>query len=117
MPHCFKFHGRAKRSEYWGVIVMGFIAGLFSIVIPYLLPYIAYSIGWYHAPVLGLLVTGYIITLLTIAGAAWAITATAVRRLRDIGLNVLWVLLIFVPYVGLPVGIALGCIPSHTWRR
>ena len=94
MKKYFNFNGTTKRQEYWAVYVISMVAVILSIIVAEL----------------GAL--GAIITLAMIVAALWAVIATTVRRLRDAGLNLWWVLATLVPYIGTVATIVFGCIGS-----
>jgi uncharacterized membrane protein YhaH (DUF805 family) len=86
----FDFNGVAKRQEYWAVLIGSIVAFLFVLV------------GIEAAPLFGLLAFPLL----------WILLATTVRRLRDAGLNVWWVLVIFIPYVSFVAHIVFGVLAT-----
>lgn len=95
MKEYFKFEGVAKRQEYWAVHIIAIL----SIIVGFVLMDGGSGIGALAALII------FIATL-------WAIFAVTVKRLRDAGLNSLWVLAVIVPYVGTVATIVFGCIGS-----
>jgi uncharacterized membrane protein YhaH (DUF805 family) len=55
---------------------------------------------------------GALLTVAIAIAITWLSLSTIVRRLRDAGLSVWWVLLTLVPYVGGIATIVFGCIAS-----
>ena len=94
MKKYFNFNGTTKRQEYWAVYVISMVALILSIIVTEL----------------GAL--GAVIALAMIVAALWAVIATTVRRLRDAGLSLWWVLATLVPYIGTVATIVFGCIGS-----
>jgi uncharacterized membrane protein YhaH (DUF805 family) len=95
MKEYFNFNGTAKRQEYWAVLVLS-IVGI--------------AIGFVVLEGSGGL--GALIALILFVGTLWAVLAVTVKRLRDAGLSVWWILAILVPYIGTVATIAFGCIGS-----
>lgn len=95
MKQYFDFKGTAKRQEYWAVIVISIIAMICGFVAIEDFSLIANIFG-----------------LVIIVGTLWVVLATTVRRLRDAGLNVWWILVTLIPYIGTVATIAFGCIGS-----
>jgi uncharacterized membrane protein YhaH (DUF805 family) len=91
----FKFDGTAKRQEYWAVIVISILA------------YVAGFIALEGSGGLGAL-----IAIVLFVAALWAMIAVTVKRLRDAGLSVWWILATLVPYIGGIATIVFGCIGS-----
>jgi uncharacterized membrane protein YhaH (DUF805 family) len=95
MKQYFDFNGTAKRQEYWAV---------------YLLSVLALAVGTVIVEGAGAL--GALIALIILVGALWALLATTVRRLRDAGLNMWWVIVILVPYISFIATIVFGVVKS-----
>lgn len=95
MKQYFEFKGTAKRQEYWAVIILSILAMIVGFVAIEDFSLIANVFG-----------------LVLLVGAFWVILATTVRRLRDAGLNVWWILVTLIPYIGTIATIAFGCIGS-----
>lgn len=91
----FSFNGNAKRSEYWAVVI-GSIVGL-VVVMMLLASESAFML---------LVCLGLSIAIL------WSLVATTVRRLRDAGLPVAWIIAIFIPYVSFVATIVFGFLAS-----
>ncbi len=97
MKKCFSFYGRAKRKEYWGVAIFLFILGVFLNILG-----------------ISLLVLAPLTLLLfpILLIAIWLSLAITARRLRDAGINLWFMLLLLVPFVGFIAWIVFGCLPS-----
>ena len=95
MKEYFNFNGTAKRQEYWAVIILSIVAMAVGFVV------LEGSGG-----------LGALIALVLFVGTLWAVLAVTVKRLRDAGLNIWWILAILVPYVGTVATIVFGCIGS-----
>lgn len=95
MKEYFNFSGTAKRQEFWAVHVIAVLAVIIGFVV------LEGSGGLGALVALGI----FIATL-------WAVLAVSVKRLRDAGLNVWWMLILLVPYVGTVATIVFGCIGS-----
>ena len=91
----FNFNGDATRQEYWAVIIISIIAMVIGFIALEDSSTIAIFVG------LGIIVA-----------TIWAILATTVRRLRDAGLSIWWILVTLVPYIGTIATIVFGCIAS-----
>jgi len=94
MKEYFNFEGKAKRQEYWGVIITVMLVILASTVM-------------IEAGALGAL-----IGLIVLLASLWVLLATTVRRLRDADLSTFWVLVTLIPYIGTVATIVIGCIGS-----
>jgi uncharacterized membrane protein YhaH (DUF805 family) len=94
MKTYFEFNGTAKRQEYWGVLA--------AVIVAYVVGIIALEGA----------ALGALFAIVIFVAAIWAQVATTVRRLRDAGLDPLWVLVTVVPYVGSIATLAFGWIPS-----
>ena len=93
MKQYFSFEGTATRSEYWAMVLftmLGAFVGLMFIE---------------AAPIVSLVV--FVVTL-------WYQVATTVRRIRDTGNNVWWILTLLIPFVAFIATIAFGVIASAT---
>jgi uncharacterized membrane protein YhaH (DUF805 family) len=55
---------------------------------------------------------GALVALVALVAALWVVLAVNVKRLRDVGLNTWWVLVVLVPYVGTVATIVFGCLRS-----
>ena len=95
MKKYFDFNGVAKRQEFWAVHIVGIIAIVIAMTM-----------------LEGSGALGALIALVALIATLWAIIAVTVKRLRDAGLNTLWVLAILIPYVGTVASIVFGCIGS-----
>ena len=94
-----RFTGQATRREYWSVMLYSTLAlGL-----------------WFFINTLfGLPLVMIWLALFPVLIMQWA---TIVRRLNDIGLSWWWLLLIFVPYMGLIGFVLLGVLPQGMFKR
>jgi len=95
MKEYFNFDGTAKRQEYWGVIIVGIIVAVIGM-----------------AALEGSGGLGALVALVLLVGVLWAVIAVTVKRLRDAGLSVWWILATLIPYIGTVATIAFGCIGS-----
>ena len=90
MKEYFTFEGVAKRQEYWAMVIL-------SVVLSIVIFVLAES-----QPVL----------LVLLVGVLWYNLATTVRRIRDTGMSMWWLVAFFVPYLNAVVGIVFGIIKS-----
>jgi uncharacterized membrane protein YhaH (DUF805 family) len=105
MEKYLKFDRTAKRSEFWGVIIITSILAWLVMVVGFL-PLIIDS-GSSFGAIFGLLV------MISAAIAAIFLTvAVGVRRCKDIPINPWWTAAMFIPYIGIIVMIVLGCLSS-----
>lgn len=95
MQQYFNFSGTAKRQEYWAVLIISIITTIVGLAL-----------------VEGGSAVAALVALVLLVGTLWVLLATTVRRLRDAGLNVWWILLIFVPYISFVAHIVFGVIAS-----
>lgn len=93
MTKYFNFNGVAKRQEYWAVIVLSILAIIVGSV-----------------ALLDLSGLGTLVALAIFVATIWAILATTVRRLRDAGLSIWWILTLFIPYVSFVAQIVFGVV-------
>ena len=77
------FSGRASRSEYW--IWWGFL-----VVVYFAIGALALLFGS----------TGYVVASLVALAVFLPNLAVTVRRLHDVGRSGLWLLLVFIPFIG-----------------
>lgn len=99
----FNFEGRATRSEYWGVNIIGYL-----LLIPVALIGALFTLGG----IMGAVVGGLAI-LTGVVGLTWAVLATTARRCRDIGINPWFAGTILIPYVALIPWIIFGCLKTE----
>jgi len=109
----FSFSGKATRSEYWGVYLIGvlliMLVGLLATMValistPFTLVLIGF-IGWISALVI--VCVGSVL-------AFWMWIATAVRRCNDAGINHWFAVTILLPTpLNLIPFIVFGCLPSE----
>ena len=95
---------RATRSEYWGVLIIGWIlAAVLSIVT------IAVMILDGLFVLLGglIMLAGFIVLI-------WAMLATTASRCRDAGINPWWTAASLLPYIGFVVMIVIGCLNTQS---
>ena len=92
MEKYFKFEGTSTRSEYWA---MQLLAG------------IAFLMGF-------LLMASEVIVLgfLLFFAACWYNLATTVRRIRDSGNNVWWILVYALPYISFIALLVFGILET-----
>lgn len=98
MKKYFDFNGTATRSEYWAMQLLA-ILGVF-------LTFFLMGMG-VHLPVF--LVPALALGIATL----WYSLSTTVRRIRDSGNNIWWILTIFIPYVSIIPAIVFGVLPTH----
>lgn len=94
----------ATRSEYWGVLIIGWLlAAVLSIVT------IAVMILDGLFVLLGglIMLAGFILLI-------WAMLATTASRCRDAGINPWWTAATFLPYIGFVIMIVVGCLSTKT---
>ena len=93
-----EFNGRARRSEYWGFLLLVFLVSIATTLID-----LALGVGF----------AGYgpatIIAMLVLAVPGVALTA---RRLHDFDFSGWWMLIGFVPYVGFVAMVVVGLYPG-----
>jgi uncharacterized membrane protein YhaH (DUF805 family) len=99
----FEFNGVAKRSEYWGVNLIAYVALLAFVLIGFL-----FTLLGTFGSIIGLLVM-----LAGVVLCGWASLATIVRRCRDAGINVWFTLAIFMPWIGFVPWIVFGCLKTE----
>ena len=99
----FSLTGRASRSEYWAVNLIGY----FSLILTALVSTVLIMSGF-----LGTLV-GSILLLAVCIGMVWTVITVTVRRCRDIGINPWFTLTLFIPYIAIIPFIVFGCIKSE----
>jgi uncharacterized membrane protein YhaH (DUF805 family) len=98
----FNFEGRATRSEYWGVNIIGYLS-----LIPIALIGALFTLGGILGAVVGglLIITG-------VVALTWAVLATTARRCRDIGINPWFAGTVLIPYIALIPWIIFGCLST-----
>ena len=95
MKEYFNFNGTAKRQEFWAVHIIAVVVML---------------VGFALLEGAGAL--SALIALILFVATLWIVLAVTVKRLRDAGLSVWWILTILVPYVGTIATIVFGVIGS-----
>ena len=90
MKEYFTFEGVAKRQEYWAMIILSVVLSIVVLVMAQSQP----------------------VLLLLLVGVLWYNLATTVRRIRDTGMSMWWLVAFFVPYLNTVVGIVFGFIKS-----
>jgi uncharacterized membrane protein YhaH (DUF805 family) len=91
----FSFNGSAPRSQYWGTIVITFLAVI--IVTPFV------ESG--SAMVL-------LISMVALISLLWVMLAVTAKRCRNCGLNPWWTAATLIPFIGSIVTIVLGCLST-----
>jgi len=91
MKNYFDFKGKAKRQEYWAVLIASIVAGIIGIVITETIPLVA---------------------LVVLVVTLWVYLATTVRRLRDADLHLAWIITVFLPYIATVAAIVFGIVGS-----
>ncbi|MFO1243004.1 MAG: DUF805 domain-containing protein [Rickettsiales bacterium] len=104
IKHCFKnyatFCGRASRSEFWYFFLFNLIVAMITNIIDHAL------FMPHDAPPDEFGVFGSIVML----GFFLPALSVMVRRLHDVNKSGWWVLLVFIPLVGLVLFIVWGCL-------
>jgi len=95
MKEYFDFNGVAKRQEFWAVHIISILVLVLAM-----------------AMLEGAGALGALVALVALVAALWVVLAVNVKRLRDVGLNTWWVLVVLVPYVGTVATIVFGCLRS-----
>ena len=95
MKEYFNFNGVAKRQEFWAVHIVSILVLIIATMM-----------------VEGAEILGALVALIALVATLWAIIAVTVKRLRDVGLNTWWILVVLVPYVGTVATIVFGCLNS-----
>lgn len=91
----FSAHGTAARSQYWGTIIISWIAVGFGIVMTES-----------SAPLVALIGVAVLIACI------WCLIAVTIKRCRHAGVSPWWTLGTVVPFIGWIVAIALGIIKA-----
>jgi uncharacterized membrane protein YhaH (DUF805 family) len=94
-----RFTGEADRREYWSVMLYSTLA---------------LGLWFFITTMFGLPLIMIWLALFPVLIMQWA---TYVRRLNHIGLSWWWLLLIFVPYMGLIGFVLLGVLPQGMFER
>ena len=94
-----QFEGRAPRREYWGFVLLTALVSILAALIDL-------AIGTELAPGYG---PATILMLLALAMPGIAVTA---RRLHDFDFAGWWMLLGFIPFLGLVVMLVIGFYPG-----
>ncbi len=90
------FKGRARRKEYWMFV-------LFNVIISIILSIIELSMGMEEAIISGLYGLAVLLPSL----------AVSVRRLHDIGKSGWWLLIGFIPIIGMIILLVFSCLDSQ----
>ena len=96
----FNYGGRATRAEYWWFCLLAYLIQFF---LPLLLAFVP-AMGAGPAFVYGL-------------AQIFPTISITVRRLRDIGKDWKWILISFVPFIGIFWLIYLLCQPSGRYEK
>ena len=91
------FSGRATRSEYWYVVLFGYLLALLIVFLGMIIDSPELIIGLSTVLSLILLVPGL---------------AVCIRRLHDTGRSGWWYLLVLIPYIGAIVLLIIFCLKS-----
>jgi uncharacterized membrane protein YhaH (DUF805 family) len=101
----FKFSGRRNRKSYI-LLLLAQIGALIGLSI----------VGTVGAAMLASVdFLAYILLLAVLVGfvaVAWSGWASGSQRIRDFGYSGVWILLVFIPYVGWLVSLAIMFVPS-----
>ena len=101
----FKFSGRRNRKSYI-LLLLAQIAALIGLSI-------VATVG--VAMLASVDFLAYILLLAVLVGfvaVAWSGWASGSQRIRDFGYSGVWILLVFIPYVGWLVSLAIMFVPS-----
>jgi len=93
------FSGRARRKEYWFFFLFNLIASIVLTVIDV-------TVGTYSATGVGLLSTIYGLAVLIPS------IACGVRRMHDIDRTGWWLLIAFVPFIGVIIVLVIALLPG-----
>lgn len=93
--HYFDFSGRSTRKEFWMFVLINFIISLAISIV---------------GGLIGIKALSSVYSLLMLIPSI----AILVRRLRDAGFNVWWILIVLVPLVGFIVLMVLAALKSAT---
>ena len=104
----FSFYGRAKRKEYWIVLLSTILPALIAISFPLIMNLFTDSEYFIVAS----MIFAAIFFGLSAPLLFWSVWATSTRRCRDMGINPWWVLLLLIPIVGGAFVIIYGCVRS-----
>ena len=102
----FKFSGRRNRKSYI-LLLLAQIAALIGLSI-------VATVGATMLASVDFL--AYILLLAVLVGfvaVAWSGWASGSQRIRDFGYSGVWILLVFIPYVGWVVSLAIMFVPSN----
>jgi len=91
----FSFNGSVARSQYWGTIVITFLAVL--VVTPFV------ESG--SAMIL-------LISMAALIAILWVALAVTAKRCRNCGVNPWWTAATVIPFIGSVVTIVLGCLAT-----
>ena len=91
------FSGRATRSEYWYVVLFGYLLALLIVLLGMMVDSPELIIGLSSVLSLILLVPGL---------------AVCIRRLHDTGRSGWWYLLVLIPYIGAFALLIIFCLKS-----
>ena len=92
------FSGRATRSEYWYVVLFGYLLALLIVFLGMIIDSPELIIGLSTVLSLILLVPGL---------------AVCIRRLHDTGRSGWWYLLVLIPYIGAVALLVIFCLKSN----
>jgi uncharacterized membrane protein YhaH (DUF805 family) len=105
MEKYLKFDRTAKRSEFWGVIIIVSLLSWIIMAVGFL-PLIIDNGSSFGA------IFGLLVMIATSVAGIFLIVAVGVRRCRDIPINPWWTAAMIISYVGMIVMIVLGCLSS-----
>lgn len=110
--HCFDFAGRSRRLEYL-VFIVEFYAMLIGLVLagPVLAGAMGFAVTPHPAPgELGYPMVALLPMMLFLLVGMVAATALSVRRLHDLGVSGLWLLVCLTPLFGQVLAFLLGFV-------
>ena len=91
------FSGRATRSEYWYIVLLGYLLALLIVLLGMMI----------NSPELTIGLSSVLSLILLIPGLA-----VCVRRLHDTGRSGWWYLLVLIPYLGAIALLIIFCLKS-----
>jgi uncharacterized membrane protein YhaH (DUF805 family) len=103
MRRYLEWGGTASRSEYWAVLIIGWVLAAVTTIVGTVL---MIADGLF-------MITGIIVIILGLILLIWAMLATTARRCRDAGINPWWTLASILPYIGFVVMIVVGCLSTQ----
>ena len=101
----FKFSGRRNRQSY----ILLLLAQIGALLVLSIVGMLAIAMIGSMAPLAYLLILAIIAGFVAVAVSGWA---NGSQRIRDFGYSGVWILLVFIPYLGWIVSLAIMFVPS-----